>query len=574
MCYEGAPQGYLGVPSPTLPPPCPPGSLPVDARGGGDPLQLQESHLARLLRGEPRRALLRAAAGRGLRGWDTGREGYGVCAHTTRVCRLLGSGLKAPGCLQDGSARPKSSNRPRSPAAPLHPCTRNVPSPTAPSPRGLRRDKTVLCLLVGLSLCPIMGHFCSALCDRRQPGTVGSQWCCCSPELAARAVQNGAKNGRFMLWKKATRCCQRLEHLTLLQQLGLCHPVPPCWRLDIATQTNNINPALTRCCTAASRKKKIPIWPPALPARGSSNASPSVPAAQARRVGTNLGTDLGTALTSPLQKRLQVLRQALLVVQHKFQDVCQLHLHVRSRGSAAALRQLWARGAGAGCGGHGRAPTRHRAVPGSGSRIRSSPRGSCCSWSCGTAAARPPATRQSIRRGAGRHPTRVGLAPEPLSPPGAQLSLPDPHTWDVAAGTRSGTLGTPWARRYLGQLQLFSLQELLCRHQVLRGRFVLAELCNTKRDPGSHRAPCHRVDTPGWVFSPSNSAPRPPSGWLRAFAAPPAHLGTMPRCCGMGHGTSPPSEASPSWIWPTKPSHTGFWAALQSCCWGRGHPVP
>lgn len=280
MCYEGAPQGYLGVPSPTLPPPCPPRTLPVDARGGGDPLQLQESHLARLLRGEPRRALLRAAAGRGLRGWDTGREGYGVCAHTTRVCRLLGSGLKAPGCLQDGSARPKSSNSPRSPAAPLHPRTRNVPSPTAPSPRGLRRDKTVLCLLVGLSLCPIMGHFCSALCDRRQPGTVGSQWCCCSPELAARAVQNGAKNSKFMLWKKATRCCQRLEHLTLLQQLGLCPPVPPCWRLDIATQTNNVNPALTRCCTAASRKKKIPIWPPALPARGSSNASPSVPAAQ------------------------------------------------------------------------------------------------------------------------------------------------------------------------------------------------------------------------------------------------------------------------------------------------------
>lgn len=72
-----------------------------------------------------------------------------------------------------------------------------------------------------------------------------------------------------------------------------------------------------------------------------------MPAAQARGV----GTAPGTALTSPLQKRLQVLSQALLVVQHELEDVCQLDLRQRSRGLAAALRQLWDRGAGAGCGG-------------------------------------------------------------------------------------------------------------------------------------------------------------------------------------------------------------------------------
>lgn len=559
---------------PTLPPPCPPRTLPVDARGGGDPLQLQESHLARLLRGEPRRALLRAAAGRGLRGWDTGREGYGVCAHTTRVCRLLGSGLKAPGCLQDGSARPKSSNSPRSPAAPLHPRTRNVPSPTAPSPRGLRRDKTVLCLLVGLSLCPIMGHFCSALCDRRQPGTVGSQWCCCSPELAARAVQNGAKNSKFMLWKKATRCCQRLEHLTLLQQLGLCPPVPPCWRLDIATQTNNVNPALTRCCTAASRKKKIPIWPPALPARGSSNASPSVPAAQV----------LGWAqIWAPIWAR----RSPLLC-----RNASRFSVRLSSL-SSTNFRMFASSTCARGAGGQ-QLPCGSFGLEGLG-------------LAAGGTGGRPPGTGQylglvvefvpvprvpaahgavvqqqhgHLQRGRasggelGGTPHVWGWPPSRSAPPGhsSPFQTPTPGTWQQ--GTRSGTLGTPWARRYLGQLQLFSLQELLCRHQVLRGRFVLAELCNTKRDPRSHRAPCHRVDTPGWVFPPSSSAPRPPSGWLRAFAAPPAHLGTTPRCCGMGHGTSPPSEASPSWIWPTKPSHTGFWAALQSCCCGRGHPEP
>lgn len=167
--------------------------------------------------------------------------------------------LNAPvtaGFLRDGSARPKSWNSPRSPAAPLHPCSRNVPSPPAPSPRALRGDGTVLCLLVGLSLCPLIGHFCSAQCDRRQPGAVGSQCCCCSHGLATRTVQIGQNPADLCSGKKPPvllRCCQHVEHLTLLQQLGPV-PVPPCWRLDIATQTNNVNPALTRCCTAASSK--------------------------------------------------------------------------------------------------------------------------------------------------------------------------------------------------------------------------------------------------------------------------------------------------------------------------------
>lgn len=287
-----------------------------------------------------------------------------------------------------------------------------------------------------------------------------------------------------------------------------------------------------------------------------------------------MGTEPGTALTSPLQKRLQVLSQALLVVQHKFEDVCQLDLRQRSRGSAAALRQLWARGARAGA---QPAPCWHRAVPGSGSPTRSSRQGSCCSWSCGTAAARPPATRHSISRGAGRHQPRVGLAPEPLSPPGHSSPFQTPR---LGRGSRDSIRdrGTPLARRYLGQLQLFSLQELLCRHQVLRGRFVLAELCNTQWDPRSHRDPCHRVDTRGWVFPPQTQPSDHPRAGSVPFAAPPAapaqpvvlrdgtrHLPTRHPCCG---------EDSPSWIWPARTSHPGFWAALRSWCWGRGHPGP
>lgn len=47
--------------------------------------------------------------------------------------------LNAPvtaGFLRDGSARPKSWNSPRSPAAPLRPRSRNVPSPQL-RPQGL-----------------------------------------------------------------------------------------------------------------------------------------------------------------------------------------------------------------------------------------------------------------------------------------------------------------------------------------------------------------------------------------------------------------------------------------------------
>lgn len=50
----------------------------------------------------------------------------------------------------------------------------------------------------------------------------------------------------------------------------------------------------------------------------------------------------GPALTFPLQKRLQILVQALLIVQHKCEDRCQLNLWRRSRrvsGSAAVRRQ-------------------------------------------------------------------------------------------------------------------------------------------------------------------------------------------------------------------------------------------
>lgn len=37
------------------------------------------------------------------------------------------------------------------------------------------------------------------------------------------------------------------------------------------------------------------------------------------------------------------------------------------------------------------------ALPGSGNRTHSSPAGSCCSWSCGTGAARLPGSRQCVR---------------------------------------------------------------------------------------------------------------------------------------------------------------------------------
>lgn len=43
---------------------------------------------------------------------------------------------------------------------------------------------------------------------------------------------------------------------------------------------------------------------------------------------------------------------------------------------------------------------------------------------------------------------------------------------------------------YLGQCQFLSLQQFLCRDQVLRGRFVLAVLCNVKQDSQSRRSPC------------------------------------------------------------------------------------
>lgn len=57
----------------------------------------------------------------------------------------------------------------------------------------------------------------------------------------------------------------------------------------------------------------------------------------------------GPALTFPLQKRLQILIQALLVVQHKSEDRCQLNLCRRSRGvSGSAAAAVVRRQSGAG----------------------------------------------------------------------------------------------------------------------------------------------------------------------------------------------------------------------------------
>lgn len=191
----------------------------------------------------------------------------------------------------------------------------------------------------------------------------------------------------------------------------------------------------------------------------------------------------------------------------------------------------------------GRAPTRPlagtRAVPGSGSRTRSSSQSSCCSWSCGTAAARPPATRQSIRRGAGQHQPCAGLAPEPLSTLGCSpppisgprdTAVPSrPHAWYVAAGTRSGTedpLGTavPWPTPALLPPGASALTP--------GSRWSICACRALQHQMGSPvtRGPCHRLGTS------SRGRRKEAEGWerLRGGIRHPPPLGGCPSPPGQG----------------------------------------
>lgn len=121
-------------------------------------------------------------------------------------------------------------------------------------------------------------------------------------------------------------------HAAALCEVMVCFCPTPSGHLDTTTANTLTHRSNQGAALVLARRKTCPVllcprkvWPVTL-GWCHSTGSP------------------GPALTFPLQKHLQILIQALLVVQHKFEDGCQLNLCQRSRGvsssaAAAAVRR-------------------------------------------------------------------------------------------------------------------------------------------------------------------------------------------------------------------------------------------